>query len=577
MHCFSSIRLIYISLLCLFLFDGTTVFAQNATTRTQGKTTQLVVDGKPFIILGGELGNSSASCNEDIERIFPKLKRMGLNTVLTPMYWDLFEPEEGKFDFSLTDKVLDEARNNDLKVVFLWFGAWKNSMSCYAPEWFKADSKRFPRAHTKTGKPLEIASAFSENVFKADNKAFTAWLNHLKEADGKSGTVIMIQIENEIGMLEDARDYSPDATKLYNSAVPADLVSFIQKNKNNLHPWMTEKLSSAKTIPSKGKTSWTQLFGDDIYTEEIFSAYHYAKYVERMAQTAKKVFDVPLYVNAALNSRGRKPGQYPAAGPLAHLKDVWHCAAPSLTCLSPDIYDTGFKDWVEQYALTDNPLFIPEIKRGDENGAQAFYILGEKDAIGISPFSIEDGSDKPTSKTVMAYNCLKELTPLITKYQGKGVMNGLYFSNDDKERILNQDGMKITCRHFFTLPWDARATEGSRWCETGAILIKIAPYEYILAGTGVVVQFENEGEKLIQKTLGEDGFAADGASSSSDNMKWSGCPRIGIAYCDQVSVNQDGALKFLRRLNGDQDHQGRHVRIGVDDFQILHIKLYQYK
>ena len=129
MHCRSSIKLTFISLMCLFLCIGTGVFAQNATTRTQGNTTQLIVDGKPFIILGGELGNSSASCNEDIERIFPRLKRMGLNTVLTPMYWDLFEPEEGKFDFSLTDKVLEEARNNDLKVVFLWFGACKNSMS----------------------------------------------------------------------------------------------------------------------------------------------------------------------------------------------------------------------------------------------------------------------------------------------------------------------------------------------------------------------------------------------------------------------------------------------------------------
>ena len=240
---------------CVSFFIGTGAFAQNAKTIIHGNSTQLVVDGKPFIILGGELGNSSASCNEDIERIFPKLKRMGLNTVLTPMYWDLFELEEGKFDFSLIDKVLEEARNNDLKVVFLWFGAWKNSMSCYAPEWFKIDSKRFPRAHTKTGKPLEIASAFSENVFNADNKAFTAWLTHLKETDREKGKVIMIQIENEIGMLEDARDYSPEATRLYNSEVPAELVSFIQKNRNNLHPWLTEKLSSAKNTSSKDKTT----------------------------------------------------------------------------------------------------------------------------------------------------------------------------------------------------------------------------------------------------------------------------------------------------------------------------------
>ena len=76
--------------------------AQSSNLQRQGTATQLTVDGKPFLILGGELGNSSASCPEDIERIFPKLERMGLNTVLVPAYWDLTEPQKGKFDFSLT-------------------------------------------------------------------------------------------------------------------------------------------------------------------------------------------------------------------------------------------------------------------------------------------------------------------------------------------------------------------------------------------------------------------------------------------------------------------------------------------
>ena len=103
--------------------------AGNSALRTQGNAVQLIVDGKPFIVLGGELGNSSAACAEDIEVNFAKLHRMGLNTVLVPAYWDLLEPVQGQFDFSLTDKVLEEARKNDLKVVFLWFGAWKNSMT----------------------------------------------------------------------------------------------------------------------------------------------------------------------------------------------------------------------------------------------------------------------------------------------------------------------------------------------------------------------------------------------------------------------------------------------------------------
>ena len=131
-----------ILLLVLVLLLPGSAFAQNSTLRVQGSATQLVVDSKPYLVLGGELGNSSASCPQDIEANFEKLSRMGLNTVLVPAYWDLLEPVEGEFDFSLTDKVLEEARKNDLKVIFLWFGAWKNSMSCYAPLWFKKDYKK---------------------------------------------------------------------------------------------------------------------------------------------------------------------------------------------------------------------------------------------------------------------------------------------------------------------------------------------------------------------------------------------------------------------------------------------------
>lgn len=155
------------------------IIGQNSFLQRQGTATQLVVHGMPFLILGGELGNSSAACPQDIERIFPKLKRMGLNTVLVPAYWELIEPIEGQFDFTLTDKVLQQARLNDLKIIFLWFGAWKNSMSCYAPLWFKENHKKYPRAYTQSGKPLEIASAFSEAVYKADQRAFSQWMQHI--------------------------------------------------------------------------------------------------------------------------------------------------------------------------------------------------------------------------------------------------------------------------------------------------------------------------------------------------------------------------------------------------------------
>lgn len=552
------------------------IIGQNSFLQKQGTATQLVVHGMPFLILGGELGNSSAACPQDIERIFPKLKKMGLNTVLVPVYWDLTEPVEGQFDFTLTDKALQQARENDLKIVFLWFGAWKNSMSCYAPLWFKENHKKYPRAYTQSGKPLEIASAFSEAVYEADHHAFSQWMQHIATVDKEEGTVIMIQIENEIGMLEDARDYSREANKIFNAPVPAEFMTYLQKNKKALHPQMLKKWESQGC---KKQGNWQEVFGADIYTDEIFMAWHYAKYVEGLAQTARSIYNIPLYVNAAMNSRGRKPGEYPSAGPLAHLIDVWHCGAPSIDILAPDLYDNGFTDWVAQYKLHNNPLFISEIRLTDNNSVRAFYIFGEHDAIGISPFSIEDGSDSPNSPLVQSYAKLTELMPLLTKYQGKGLMKGLLFDSENKERIIADDDLTITARHFFTLPWDSRATNGSIWPEGGGILLKLSKNEYIVAGSGIVLEFAKTSEKQTiekQKQLGEDGFALRNDQIKTKHDKFKGM-RCGIGYVDEVKVDKDGKLHYVRRFNGDQDHQGRHVRISVGDFKILHVQLYEYQ
>ena len=565
----------FLSLIFVLIFQC--VFSQNSSLKRHGDAWQMEVDGKPFLILGGELGNSSASCPEEIRINFAKLKRMGLNTVLVPAYWDLTEPEEGRFDFSLTDKVLEEARKNDLKIVFLWFGAWKNSMSCYAPIWFKKNYRKYPRAYTEEGKPLEIASVFSENVFAADNKAFRAWLTHIAQTDKDHGTVIMIQIENEIGMLEDARDHSEIADRYFNAEVPDQLTEYLVKNKSILHPYLSGKWQENG---SRTEGTWKDVFGDDVYTDEIFMSWHYASYVERMAASARKIYDVPLFVNAAMNSRGRKPGEYPSAGPLAHLIDIWHCAAPSIDMIAPDLYDDGFKGWTARYDLHNNPLFIPEIRHTQNNGVRAFYVFGEHNALGFSPFAIEDGSDEQGTPFVEGYEKLRQMMPLITKWQGKDAMWGLLFDQNDKERVIEDGGNLLICRHNFTLPWDPRATDGSVWPEGGGIIIRLAEDEYVVAGNGIVVEFATVQESLAVTSpgsLGEDGFAADGSQGyESADMIWKGV-RCGLGSVDEVSVNEDGAFTRIRRLNGDQTHQGRHVRISVGDFKVLHVRLYTYE
>ncbi len=526
---------------------------------------------QPMLILGGELGNSTASMSAELDRALEKMQSMHFNTALVPAYWDLLEPEEGQFDFAQIDNVLEAARRHDMRIVFLWFGAWKNSMSCYAPLWFKADYERFPRAKTAEGKPLEIASAFSENVFQADSKALRALLEHVKKAD-VDGRVIMIQIENEIGMLEDARDHSAEANRLFAAEVPSALIDHLSKNKDALHPKMAERW---KANGNRTSGTWSKVFGTDIYADEIFMAYHYAAYVERMAQVAKEICELPLYVNAAMNSRGRQPGQYPSAGPLAHLKDVWHAAAPSLCMLSPDVYDSNFDSWISQYALADNPLFIPEMRLCEANAAQALYAFGQYEAVGVSPFSIEN-IDKH-DKLGQAYKRLREATPIIVEHRGKGETCGFLFDQKNNEKIVEIDGLRIRARHYFTLPWDPRATNGSAWPEAGAMLIKLADDEYLLCGTGVVLEFADPTEHAVEAELGEDGFANTGDDQNGSQSKWKAKNRVGIGFVDDIRIDDDGAFVRLGRLNGDEDHQGRHVRIGVDDVKILHIKLYRYK
>ena len=502
-----------------------------------------------FVILGGELSNSAATSVSDIDEVLPRMKALGLNTVLVPVYWEFLEPSEGKMDFTLVDRTIDVARQQGLKIVPLWFGAWKNSMSCYAPAWFKRDVKRFPRAVTAEGKPLEIASCFSDNVLQADLKAFSALMQHIAEKDPQREVVIMMQIENEIGMLESARDHSPLAEKAYK------------------------------------EERWAERYGTDDYADEKFMALHYARYVEHLAKAARRIHDMPLYVNAAMNSRGRKPGEYPSAGPLAHLADIWKAGAPSIDILAPDIYDTGFKSWASQYAMPLRPqdggkiknrLFIPESRCCENSGVRALYAFGEHQALGFSPFAIDQASPKETESVTQAYNLMKQIVN--GKWLNSIMSWGLLFDQDDRERIIDDDGVVMTCRHYFTLPWDARATDGSTWPEGGAMLIRLGKYDYLLAGSGVVVDFKTRMEKQQeqQKKLGEDGFAEAGTASQSSLSKFSGS-RLGLLSVDEVTIDQQGQMQYLRRHNGDQSHQGRHARISVGDWKILHIQLYEYK
>ena len=566
-----------ISLLLCLLVLGVQAQRQPRLEYRGNSTARIVVNDRPMLMIGGELGNSSASTPEDVKRTFSHLHKLGLNTVLVPVSWELIEPQEGKYDMGTLDAILSEASRNELKVVLLWFGAWKNSMSCYAPEWFKRDVKRFPRAHTSDGKPVEEASSLSKNVLEADKRAFCRVMEYLRDHDAEKQTVIMVQVENEIGMIEVPRDYSADATRLYQSAVPKQLTDYLKKHQASLHPYLKGKLQPQ----AKAGANWAQLFGDDIYTEEIFQTWTYATYVEQIAKAGREIYNLPMYVNVALNSRGRKPGQYPSGGPLAHLIDLWHCGAPSIDVLGVDIYDKGIKSWLAKYHLPNNPLFVPEIRLEDKDAMYALYAFGHHGAMGFCPFSIEDYPLTTTSNAhdwkqmdlskddqlnvfsavgtslsplVAAYQLLRQAEPLILERQGTKDMDAVLLDNEQREaEIVTPDGIRLTIKHSYTLGWEPGAKD-AKWPETACIILRLGKEDYLVIGSGVVLTYSP-------------------AESSTTWQK--GDKRIGLAKCEEVEI-VDGKQRIIRHLNGDQTHQGRHVRIPVGQFQIQHFKLYRY-
>ncbi|MEG1230073.1 MAG: DUF5597 domain-containing protein [Flavobacterium sp.] len=520
-------------------------FCQNIPSlQKKGNKTQLIVNQKPFLIRGGELGNSSATSMESMETIWPKLVDMNLNTVLTPVYWELIEPEERKFDFSLIDDLILRARKENLKLVFLWFGSWKNSMSSHAPAWVKLNQEKYPRVKDDQNRSHEILTPFNENNLQADLNAFKKLMAHIKELDQKEQTVIMIQVENEIGMLPTARDYNPLANEAFKKEVPKELLQYLQKNKEKLVP---EFLEIWKKNGFKTSGNWEEVFGKGLHTDEIFMAWYFSKFTNQIAKAGKDIYPIPMFVNAALNAPEKKPGQYPSAGPLPHLMDVWKAAGNLIDFLAPDFYNPSFKQWNDLFTRQGDPLFIPEHRFDETAPFKGLYAIGHYEAIGFSPFSIESVADAKKEPLGKIYDLVQQLTPTIEANKGQGKIDGVLLDKENNTQIIKLGDYEFTFKHDYTLNWSDGAKADS-WPMSSAIIIEIAKDEFYIAGSGIVVTFKSLKENL----------------------------NVGILKTDQGKF-EDEKWKTIRHFNGDQTHQGRHLRISVGDYEIQKIKLYTYK
>ena len=490
----------------------------------RGATDQLIVDGEPFLILGGELGNSSASSREYMGPHWRILRDMRLNTVLAPIYWDLVEPKEGAFDFSSVDWLIEDARAHDMRLVLLWFGTWKNSMSSYAPSWVKRDTSRFPRTLDAEGRALEIISVFSGGARDADARAFAALMQHLKRIDGERHTVIMVQVENEVGFLPLAREYGPEADAAFARPVPHEL--------------------------DPSGRSWRETFRDE--AEERFMAWHYARFVQAVAAAGKAEYDLPMFVNGAQRRPGVVPGDYPSGGPLAHLAKEWQLGAPSVDFIAPDIYFPNFAGIVDGYAAAGvSPIFVPEANRPSDKAltGNALRSIGRHKAIGFSPFAIEDASTGDAARIAGLYAMLRQLAPEILAAQAKdriaGIGNPVSFEGGAELAPIEVALGPVKFTATTIDPWTPRDAQGP--VSHGALLIWLGGEDYLAAGQGVtftVGPVEGEG-------------------------------RMGLDFVEEGTF-VEGEWLAGRRLNGDQTHQGRHVRLPPGEFGIQRLRLYRY-
>lgn len=500
---------------------------------------QLIVNGQPFLILGGELGNSSAGTAAEADQIVPKLAAMHINTILIPVAWEQIEPKEDSFNFEILDHWIETARHHNVHLVLLWFGSWKNAFSNYAPSWVKSNPKRFPRAESVDGKPLEILSTFSAENRRCDSRAFAALMHHVRDQDSPQQTVLMVQLENEVGYLGPGRDRSASANEAFHGAVPQALIRSLAARLRQLTPEL------AASFNDHGKT-WSEVFGEA--ADEAFMAWNYATYVEAVALAGRHEYALPMYVNAQLPAPQERTGEYPSGGPHPSYLDVWRSAAPSIDFYSPDIYWPNFEYWAQRYAAPGNAVFIPEA-RLDSSPYNALYAYGQARAFGFSPFAIENiivprKEDEPKAGIVRTYELLDSIHDLLPPAQADGLTRGLvlHVTSPRPTQTVALGGYLFEAT--LSRSWPARTIIA----DDGAMLIlQASPGEFYIIGSGLTVSFSRDPDVDV-------GIA-------------------GIESVEQVS-RAAGQWTTERRLNGDQTNQGRQLLMDPHRQHIYRVRLY---
>lgn len=507
----------------------------------RGPVTQLIVKGEPWLVLGCELHNSTSSSRAYMQPYWAQLREAGVNTVLAVVAWEQFEPVEGQYDYTQIDYLIHDARANDLKLALLWFGSWKNGFTSYVPGWVKRDAERFPLAMTPDGHRLPILSTFGEETCKADAKAYAALMRHIKEVDAVEQTVVMMQMQNEVGLHGHTRDYSPLANAAMEKleGVPDSIANAVPRNQDRI--------------------------------DEAFMAYHYATYMDKIAEAGKAEYDIPVFVNAwIVQPEDTRPGNYPSGGPQAQNHAIYRAAAPHIDLLCPDIYLPDFPAVTQLYTANDNQLFIPESRDGQVGAANAAYAIGQCGSIGYSPFGFEP-------------RCLSEQNASFAQlYRQLGAVSGQVLSAQAEGRIAAswlKGSNPLVVKDTLVLGNHRIVTElvSSGMRNGGAPQLTGGTYDPAAVGYVIAIQ------------QADDRYLFLGSNARVTFLPLQGDATIGLAQVTEGTFDAQGNWTEGRWLNGDETQlrydilyaipegfSGQGLNFQTEDPKFLQVELFRY-